>query len=392
MSDTLAPPEASPAGNGTPSADSAFRPPRDWESSLVVSVLLYVVSFAVVLGLAALIVAVTGHSPSGVFTDMYKGSLKDWGSIGYTLDQATPLLIVALGTIICVRAGHFNIGQEGQLTIGAMTGALVGLKVGGPGPLLLVLTLLAAAAGGALWAGIAALLRMWRGIDVVISSLLLIFVANQVLEYSVNATWLLREHNSQTTVAQSDLLSSHRRLPRFGHYPHLNFTSGLLLALALTAILVVALGRTRWGFRLRLLGMNPTVAQRAGVSAALVGGMAIVLSGAFAGLAGGVMLTGQVYRVAPGFANNVGFDGLLVALIARNNPAAAVPVSIFFGIIVAGGGFLATSNVPADLVNIVQALLVLAAVFPPALIELRRYRRNRALARSQALAVVAVAE
>jgi simple sugar transport system permease protein len=389
VSDTLAPPEA-PTDDGGAEAAPSRRGGWDWESSLVFNVVLYIVSFSVVLSLAAFIVALTGHSPTGVFTEMYKGSLKDWGSIGYTLDQATPLLIVALGTIISVRAGHFNIGQEGQLTVGAMAGALVALKLGGPGPLNLVLTLVAAAAGGALWAGIAALLRFWRGIDVVISSLLLIFVANQLLEYSVNVKWLLRASNSQTSVAQSDLLSSHQRLPRYGHYPHLNFTSGLFLALILTGILVVVLGRTRWGFRLKLLGMNPTVAQRAGVSAALVGGLAIVLCGAMAGLAGGVMLTGQVYRVAPGFSNNVGFDGLLVALIARNNAAAAIPVAIFFGIIVAGGGFLATSNVPADLVNIVQALLVMAAVFPPALIELRRYRRNRALASSQALEVVAV--
>ena len=323
------------------------------------------------LALGAAIVAVTGHSPSKVVTYLYDGSLGNWGAVGYTIDQATPLLIVALGTTIAVRAGHFNIGQEGQLTIGAMAGALVALKLGGPGPLVLVVALGAAAGGGAIWAGISALLRFWRGVDVVISSLLLIFVADQLLEYAVNVRWLLRD-TTQTTVATSALVSPHRRLPRFGRYPQLTFSSAAVLALVLTGVIAVALARSRWGFRLRMLGLNPAMARRAGVGAAAVGGGAIVLSGALAGLAGGVMLTGQVYRLAPGFSGNVGWNGLLVALIARNHPLACVAVSVFFGIIVAGGGFLATGNIPSDLVNVVEALLVLAAVFPPALIRLRR--------------------
>jgi simple sugar transport system permease protein len=133
-----------------------------------------------------------------------------------------------------------------------------------------------------------------------------------------------------------------------------------------------------------MLGMNPVVAKRAGVRVAILGSIAIMISGATAGLAGGVMLTGTAYRITPTISNNVGWNGLLVALVARNNAYAAIVVAFLFGALQAGGGFLAATGVPSDLVNIVIALVVLAVVFPPALEEFRTYRRARALASASA--------
>jgi ABC-type uncharacterized transport system permease subunit len=343
---------------------------------------LYVACIGVALGLSAALVAATGGSPSSVFTAMYDGSVNGWGSFGYTLDNATPLLIVAIGTVVAVRAGFFNIGQEGQLAIGAMTGGLVALKLGGPGPLVLILALAASAVGGAIWAGIPALLRFWRGIDVVISSLLLIFIAFQVLSYALNNSWFLQEQRvgRGAVLNESDQVSSHVRLPHYGAYPGLNFGSGLVIGIVLAVVVAVLMARSRWGFKLRMLGLNPVVARRAGVSAFLIGGTAVMISGAFAGLAGGVVLTSQAYRLTPTFSNNVGWNGLLVALIARQNAALAIPVALFFGALQAGGSFLSTLNVSTDLTNIVQALLVLAVVFPTAFRELQRYRRGRAQA------------
>jgi simple sugar transport system permease protein len=338
---------------------------------------LYVVSLAVAFGISALLVAVTHGSPSKVFTAMYDGSVKGFGSFGYTLDNATPLIIVAVGAIVSSRAGLFNIGQEGQLTIGATTGAFVALKVHPAGPLVLVLALLAAAVGGALWAGIVAVLRFWRGVEVVISSLLLTFVAFEVLSYALSRQTFLQEHAAGgATLTESDQLSSKVQLPHFGQYPHFNFGSGLVIALVVAAVIGLVLTRTTVGFRLRMLGLNSVAAKRVGINAARLGTIALLVSGACAGLAGGVMLTGQAYRVTPTFSNNVGWNGLLVALVARNNAWVAIGVALGFGALQAGGGFLETTGVPTDLVNIIEALVVLAAVFPPALQELRRRRAS----------------
>jgi general nucleoside transport system permease protein len=254
---------------------------------------------------------------------------------------------------------------------------MVAIRVGGPGPLVLVATLAAAAVGGALWAGIAALFRYWRGIDIVIGSLLLVFVAGQLLAYAVNSQWLVQEHGpAAQRQSESAPLPAGVRLPRLGHYPNANVGTGFLLALGLAAVLGVALARTRWGFRLRILGHNPVAARRVGISAAVVGAAAIVLSGAFAGLAGGVMLTGTAYRLTPAFSNNVGWTGLLVALVARNDVGAAAATALLFGALDAGGGFLSTVGIPSDLVPVVQALVVLGVVLPYSF----RSRRRRAVA------------
>jgi general nucleoside transport system permease protein len=338
----------------------------------------FAVAIAGALGASAILVELTHGSPSSVVTSLYDGSINGWGSFGYTLDYAAPLLIVAVGTIITMRAGQFNIGQEGQLMMGALAGALVAIRVPGPGPLVLVLALCAAALGGAAWAAIGALLRFWRGVDIVISSLLLIFVAGQLLSYAVNNEWFIQEHApGSVKLAESDQISSHVRLPRFGHYPNANVGTGFLLALGLAVAVAVLVARSRWGFRLRILGLNPVAARRLGIHAALLGGTAIVLSGAFAGLAGGVMLTGTAYRLTPTFSNNIGWTGLLVALIARNDAGAAVATALLFGALEAGGGFLSTAGIPTDLVAIVQALVVLGVVVPPALTRLRGIRPRR---------------
>lgn len=378
MSAVLPAPTAatSPGGAGDSPREQPSR--RWWDSSRLKTFALYVASIAVGFGLSAALVAATHGSPSKVFTAMFDGSLRNWGSLGYTLDNTAPLLIVAAGTIVTVRAGFFNIGQEGQLTIGAMCAAFVALKVHPSGPLVLVLALVAGAAGGAVWAGIVALLKFWRGVDVVISSLLLIFVAGQVLSYALSTPRFLQERASGATLTESDQLSSKVQLPHFGQYPNFNFGTGLIIALVVALLLGTIATRTTWGYRLKVLGFNPIVARRIGVSAAVFGSAAIVISGACAGLAGSVMLTGQAYRITPTFSNNFGWNGLLVALVARNRPAVAVPVAFFFGALQAGGGFLETTGVPTDLVNIVEALLVLAAVFPPALMALKRYRLKRA--------------
>jgi simple sugar transport system permease protein len=372
VTDIVAVPAPEAPGPPGPTPEQV-RAARVWSTARTVA--LYIVSLAVAFGISALLVAVTHGSPAKVFPAMFRGSLRSFGSLGYTLDNTAPLLIVAVGAIVSTRAGLFNIGQEGQVAIGAMAGAFVALKVHPAGAPVLVLSLLAAAVGGAIWAGIVALLRFWRGVEVVISSLLLVFVAEQVLFYSLSRTFLLKEHGAGgATLTESDQLSSKVQLPRFGTYPHFNVGSALIIALVLAAVVGLVMTRTTLGFRIRMLGHNPVAAKHMGIRAAWLGSVALLVSGACAGLAGGVLLTGQAYRITPTISNNVGWNGLLVALVARNNAWVAIGVAFGFGALQAGGGFLSTTGVPTDLVNVIEALVVLAAVFPPALQEVQRRR------------------
>src|SRR5690606_20338732 len=118
--------------------------------------------------------------------------------------------------------------------------------------------------------------------------------------------------------------------------------------------------RSRWGFRLRMFGHNPRTAKRAGVNVVAMGAAALLLSGAFAGLAGGVVLSGTALRVNPGMANNYGWEGLLVALVAGFSPLVAIVAAFLFGALRAGGGVLASTGVDSSIVGVIQALIVLA--------------------------------
>ncbi|MGH9091091.1 MAG: ABC transporter permease [Acidimicrobiales bacterium] len=347
---------------------------------------LYVVSVAVALGVVALLVLVVGHSPGSVFSALFRGSVSSPGALGRTLDDTIPVLLVALGTLVAVRAGMFNIGQTGQLVIGAICAAFIVLHVPGPGPLIIILALVCGLLGGGLWAGLAAWLYTWRGINVVISTLLLTYVATQILSYSVSSQSLLEEPSQGVVGAlpQSSLLRGDVRLPHPGTYPSFGVSLGLVIAVGLLAVFIVLLSRSRWGVRLRMVGANPVAARRFGFRVTAVASGALIVSGALAGLAGSILLTGEVYRIQGGFANTYGNDGLLAALVCRNRPALLLPVAFVFGMIRTGGNYFLSTGVPDYLAQVLKGLLVLAAVFPPVYLERREWARRLKAARALA--------
>lgn len=336
---------------------------------------LYVVSIAVALLCSAVLIAITGGPWQKVLSALLDGSVRRSGRWGGTLSEAAPLLIVALGAIVSTRAGLVNIGQEGQLAVGAALAAFAATRFSGP--LALAGVLLAGFVGGSLWAGIAALLKYWRKVPEVISTLLLVFIAAQGTGYLLTRTFLLldpdpNKPNRVQTSAQLDAATRIGQIRTFGN----EFPWSVAAALLLTVVVGVALRRSVWGFRLNVLGKNPRTAQRTGVSVVRAGATALAISGAMAGLAGASMLaSGSAnYRYTPGFANNIGWEGLLVALVARNRPMVCVPVALVFAALRTGSGFLAATGVERSIVDVVRALLVVALLVPPAIAAARRRR------------------
>jgi simple sugar transport system permease protein len=290
-------------------------------------------------------------------------------------------LLVAVGACVCARAGIFNIGQEGQVLMGALGGAYAGLRLAISGPLLLVCVLVFGAVAGGIWAGLSSLMFRYRGVNVVVSTLLMTFLAQQIVGYAVNTQWSLQETPQGTSGiagSESNPLPVNGRLRTFGQYPDLSVNFGLILALVAALVIAFLLARTRWGFRLKLIGLNPVTARHAGVRVAAIGGLSLAISGAFAGLAGAVLLASPIStnRLQPGISVNVGWDGLLVALIARNRPGLCVPAALLFAVLRAGGDFLAATGVPSYLADVVKALLVLALVAPGVVGATLRRRRQ----------------
>lgn len=349
--------------------------PTGWLTTGVTVVLVIVAA-----ALAALLIAATGGSPVDSVDAMWKGSMADATGWTTSLLNTAPLLLVAVGTCIGFTGGTFNIGQEGQVLIGGLFGAWVGLRFAIQGPLLAVVVLVAAAIGGAVWATLSALMLHFRGVNVAVSTLLMTFVAVQLVSFAVSTPWLLQETPQGTTgiaTSESNPLPVDGQLGSSGEYPNLQLNLGLLVALVAAGTIALLLTLSKWGFRMRMVGLNPRTAKHAGIRVALMGSVGLALSGAFAGIAGGVLLASPVgtNRLQTGLSHNVGWDGLLVALVARNRPLVAVPVALMFGFLRAGGDFLSATGVPYFLVDVVKSLLVLAFVAPPVLVD--TYRRRR---------------
>ena len=344
---------------------------------------LYGLSILAALVLSGVLVEATGGSWRPVFDALLDGSLLQAGRWGETLGVAAPLLLVALGAGVSAKAGLINIGQEGQLAIGAAFATYFGFLIGGPGPFNLAVLLVAGAVGGALWAGIAALLRFWRNVPEVLTTLLLVSVAGQAVAFGLRYEWLLLadEGNRGNRNQVGEQLPTDARIPRptvFGN----EFPLTVYLAIGLALAVAFVLARTVWGFRLRMLGQNQRVAQRAGVSQPRYGSAALMIGGAFAGLAGAAMLAGGGFafgnfRLVPGFSANIGWTGLLVALVAREKALAAIPVAFVFAGLRTGSSFVSSTGVESRITDVVQGLLVLALLIPPAVMFIRDRRRAR---------------
>ncbi|MFP5489381.1 MAG: ABC transporter permease [Acidimicrobiia bacterium] len=340
---------------------------------------LYAICVAAALALSALLVETTGGSSSEVFSALLDGSLRGPGRIGATIGVAIPLLLVAVGTIVSNRAGLVNIGQEGQLYLGAAFAAYFGTKLGWSGPAVVVLLLLAGVLGGAIWAGIAAVLRYRRSVPEVLTTLLLVTVAAQLVGYGLKNQWLLLAPAEGRANRQqiSRTLPDDTRIPRITWFGN-EFPISAFVAVVLAILVAAAMARTVWGLRLRMLGHNPRTAQRAGVAASRYGGTALLISGGFAGLAGGMMLAGGDfgnYTLVPGFPATIGWTGLLVALVSRQRASVAILIAFVFASLRTGSGFLAATGVERRITDVVQGLLVLALLIPPALLFLRQRRR-----------------
>lgn len=344
-----------------------------------VTVLLYAASIVVAIVMSGLLVAATGGSATAVFGALLDGSLRSPGAWGLTLTTMAPLLLVAVGTIAATRAGLVNIGQEGQVLVGSCFAAYVAVRLGGPGWFVITVSILFGGLGGGLWAAIAAGLRAWRNVPEVLTTLLLTFVSFPLLVYGLRQTWLLGDRDTE----RINHINSGEQLPVDVTLPDLvvfgnRIDSGFIIAMAVALVVAWVLGRTVLGTRVDLLGFNPRAAQRFGIAATPLSASVLIASGATAGAAGAVLLSGGAAgdRLVFGFSGNFGWDGLLVALLARNRVMLAIPMAFVFAMLRTGSSFLASTGVDRKMTDVVQALLVLALLIPPALLFLRDRRRS----------------
>ncbi len=329
-------------------------PARRREAVVGVASSLAVIVVALSVGTA--IITIAGYSPGDTFSAMWHGAFVGEQSIDGTLETMVPLVLAGLAWIVALRARRINVGVEGQILIGGVTATLVGLHVHLPAAMHLPLIVLAAAAGGALWAGVAAALWAWRGVNEIISTFMLNLIASLFVLYLV--TGPLQEPTGQQAI--SSTIDRSARWPAF--FGHSGLGWDIVLIPVGVGLVAWTLRHTTTGFRLQITGANPEAARHVGVSVAKLGGLAIVASGAIAGLAASSLLSSQGGALQHGFSSNLGFEGIAVALLARNSPIGCIPAALLLAALEQGGG-LAEAQVGLDtsLIDVTFGVVVILA-------------------------------
>lgn len=301
----------------------------------------------------------TGHSPIEAYAAMLAGAFGDVFGIGQTFTQATPIIFTALAFLFAFKCGLFNIGAEGQLLIGGFTAAVVGISFKSlPAFIHLPMAILAGAAGGALWVFIPAVLKAKLGAHEVITTMMLSYVALYLTSYMVNYPL-----KAPGWVPQTVLVSPSAELPCI--LPPTQLSASFILALTLSGVTAYVLKRTTIGYEVRAIGLNPSAAENSGINIKRGVILALVISGAMAGLGGAGEVLGVHRRFIDGFSPGYGWDGLAVALIGGLNPYGVILAAILFGALRSGGMVMnRVTGVPLDIIYILQSLVVLFVAAP----------------------------
>jgi simple sugar transport system permease protein len=328
---------------------------------------------ALVASLATLapLAAIAGADVLDAYSTLFSASFGTSSGAGFLLQYSVPLILIGLGVALPLRVGLFNLGAQGQLLLGALAAAAFGVEVTGTAdsPGSFILPLACSLVAGALLGGIAGILKAWRGVNEIITTIMLNFVAALFVTYWVSGPF----QDKSLGYSTSPSVDSGYSLGHMGQTAQI--PTSIFVAIIVTAVVAYAVHFTRRGWRLHVAGENPNLAARHGFRVGRLYILAMVAGGALAGLGGGTEVIGNQLRVSDNFAPGWGFDALAIAVLARGNMIAVVPYALFYGFLSNGSGELQTNlGVPGSLVQVVAAapIIIVAAV-----LGYRAYRQTQ---------------
>ena len=348
--------------------------------------------FAVFFALAvcALLLLITGKDPITAYSTLF-GSVTEKRVIYDSLQRATPLFISASAVAIGFKMNMFNIGVEGQMRIALLATAVLGAAVTLPAPIHLAFCILVAMLFGAMWAGIAAYLKVKRGVNEVISTIMLNFVALSLVAWTFD-DFFRDEETTEGVLVKTKELPKSAWMPDLVDQPKLGGT--LILALVVLVFFWILVWKTKFGFRLRASGGNAGAARVTGVNPNRMIAIAMLISGMLAGLVGLNRLLGDVHAYQNNLAEQQGFNGIAVALLGQKHPVGILFSGLLFGFLSAASGKLQLEDIPKEIVTIMQGIIVLAVVVINGAVrrwDERRIQRRAAAQLEQAAQAGAVA-
>jgi general nucleoside transport system permease protein len=353
MSDAIPPVVSSPDG-----MEKRFALEREHRDRLV-RIITPFISVVIALLIGSLFILASGHSPVAAFAALWQGAFGSQRAIGETLLRSTPLIFTGLALAYGFRSGLFNIGAEGQLFLGGLAAAVVGLYVGGMSWFVSIpIILLSAALAGAAWAFIPALMKARIGANEVITTMMFSYIGRYFVSWVINGPM-----KDKGGIPQTPQLPPNSILPRLHVLlPFLKPTrahTGILLAVLVAILVWAALKYTTLGYEARAVGFNPFASSAGGISVSSTIIKSLCISGALAGLAGAVEVMGVYGRLFDSFSNGFGFTGIAVALLAKNNPIGVIPAALLFGALSAGAGTMQLeADVSQQVVAIIQGIII----------------------------------
>ena len=320
--------------------------------SLFISLIPSILAILLVLIIGAVVISLIGEDPISAYSAMFSGSFGSGMAFADTLQRATPYIFGGLAFAIAAKAGLFNIGMEGQMYIGAMFAAIVGFSFHMPVYIHLPLAMIAAMAGGMLWATVPGILKIKTGAHEVITTVMLNYVAFAVTGYLTVHLFL-----EPGAVAQTPKVDASAILPNF--MPQTKLNLGFAIAIICAVGLYIVLYRTPLGYNIRVNGFNSIAARFAGINSHKIMLLALLASGAFSGLMGAERILGVYQRFMQTFSPGYGFTAIAVALLGRNHPLGIIPAAIIFGALENGGETMSLMvDVPREFGPILQALII----------------------------------
>ncbi|MFH1311743.1 MAG: ABC transporter permease [Candidatus Eisenbacteria bacterium] len=316
------------------------------------------ISLLLAAAVSAVVILALGEDPLNIGRVMLSGSLGSLRSLANTLEEATPLIFTGLCVAVAMKCGLFNIGGEGQLVMGAFAAAWVGVRLAGLDPLTHVaVCIVVAGMAGALWALIAGVLKARFGAHEVINTIMLNYVAFIVTNYLVNLAYFKKPGQ----IPQTEDVAGTALLPRLDFiYIYTRLNVGFVLAVVAVIVVFLILEKSKLGFEIRSVGLNPLASRASGISVFRNTIIAMAIGGFLAGLGGAERVLGVHKHFISPFPFGYGFAGIAVALLGRNKPFGVLLAAIFFGALASGGAQIdMETNVPRELVTVIQAIVII---------------------------------
>jgi simple sugar transport system permease protein len=330
-------------------------------------------SIALAFGVGCIILWASGFSIPAVFANLWKGAFGNRLAVGQTLTKATPIILTSLSFLVAFRCGLFNIGAEGQMYVGAIATAAVGVYLRLPVVLHAIVAVAAGGLAGAAWGWIPGYLKAKRGVNEFVTTMMLSYVAIGLTDYLVAPRGPLHDHAAwanQTMAVQATA--------RFARILRPTQVSWAIIVAGI-AVLVVwyFLFRTSAGYELRSVGQSPTAAEYGGIRVRRRMILALALAGLLAGVAGAGEVLGTHFRFVDGFSPGYGWDGIAGGLIARAHPVGAIFAALLMGALRAGGMQVQRSGAaPGDIAAVLQGLVIFFIIAPTLVRSLIRWRRR----------------